>query len=282
MAEVSFGYAKLDTPEVLQALFHPRKESGSTLPENALDHDIPVEEGVNLGARFYLAGEEDANILFFHGNGEIVSDYDPVGPVFNQYGLSLLAVDYRGYGRSGGHPTATAMMKDAHRVFREVKTWLSLNQRTGPLIVMGRSLGSASALEVAASYSDDVAGLIIDSGFAMTVPLLQCLGVDTSALGITEGHGFKNGDKIAQFANPTLIIHGQFDQLIPLSNAETLQVRCAARAKEFQIVPGADHNTILVVAGKHYFEAIKRFADKIQGKRAKKRVRKDRKPKMGS
>jgi fermentation-respiration switch protein FrsA (DUF1100 family) len=141
---------------------------------------------------------------------------------------------------------------------------------------MGRSLGSACALELAASYETDISGLIIESGFAHTVPLLNCLGIDTQALGITETDGLKNVEKIAQFAKPTLIIHAQHDQFIPVMSAEILQVQCAARSKEFQMVPGADHNTIMMRTGKLYFETIKRFTDKIEGKRQKRSFRRKR------
>jgi pimeloyl-ACP methyl ester carboxylesterase len=268
--EQQFGYAKLDQPGVLQYLFHPRKEASSNPPPGAIDHDIQVEEGISVGARFHLAEPSDPNILFFHGNGEIVSDYDPIGSLYNEFGLSLLAVDYRGYGRSGGTPSVASMMRDAHVIFQKVKAWLKEENRTGPFLVMGRSLGSASALDLAASYRDDVSGLVIDSGFALTVPLLQCLGVDTVALDIKETDGFKNVQKIAQFTKPTLIIHAQFDQFIPLTSAEILQVQCAARSKEFRIVPGADHNTIMAQTGRDYFEILKRFIDKIQGKREQK------------
>jgi len=108
------------------------------------------------------------------------------------------------------------------------------------------------------------------------VPLLNCLGIDTQALGITEGDGFKNAQKIAQFAKPTLIIHAQYDQFIPVMSAEILQVQCAARSKEFHMVPGADHNTVMMRAGKLYFEIIKRFTDKIEGKRQKRSFRRKR------
>ncbi len=275
-----FGYAKLDQAEVLQALFHPRKEIGSSLPPNAIDYGITVEtveEAIRIGARFHMAGVEDPNILFFHGNGEIVSDYDTIGPMYNEHGLSLLAVDYRGYGSSGGVPTVSSMMRDAHVIFKEVRSWLKDENRTGPLIIMGRSIGSACALELAPSYEGDISGVIIESGFAQTVPLLNCLGVDTQALGITEADGFKNVQKIAQFTKPTLIMHARHDQFIPVMSAETLQVQCAARRKEFQMVPGADHNTIMLRTGKLYFENIKRFTDKIEGKRPRRYLRRGRK-----
>jgi hypothetical protein len=280
MVDNQFGYAKLDQPGVVEILFHPRKESDSTPLPGAIDYEIAVEEGVRVGARFHMADTTAPNILFFHGNGEIVGDYDSIGPMYNEQGLSFLAVDYRGYGRSGGTPTVTSMMRDAHVIFKEIRNWLKNEERTGPLLIMGRSLGSACALELAASYEQDMSGLIIDSGFPHTVPLLNCLGVDTQSLGITEADGFRNIQKIGQFAKPTLIIHAQHDQFIPVTSAEILQVQCIARSKEFQMVAGADHNTILLRTGKHYFENIKRFTNKIQGIRKKRSYRKRREGKI--
>jgi len=269
MTSHQFDYAKLDQPGVLQVLFHPRQEYDSEPPPSAVDYDVVVEEGVRIGARFHMAGTGDLNILFFHGNGEIVADYDSIGPMYNEHGLSFLIVDYRGYGRSGGVPTVTSMMRDAHIVFKEVRNWLQAENRTGPLVIMGRSLGSACAIELAASNEGDISGLIVESGFAHTLPLLNCLGVDTQTLGITEADGFKNNEKIAHFAKPTLIMHAQHDQFVPVMSAEILQVHCAARSKEFHMIPGADHNTVMIRAGKFYFEIIKRFTNKIEGKREK-------------
>jgi len=281
MTNPTFGYAKMDQPEVLGYLFHPRRDVDGSPPAGAVDHDFTVEEGVSLGARFFLGREEDPNILFFHGNGEIVSDYDAIGPQYVKHGLSLFAVDYRGYGRSGGSPSVTSMMHDAHAVFKQVKDWLAKTNRTGPLVVMGRSLGSASAVELAASYQEEVAGLIIESGFARTIPLLCCLGVDTAALGLTEADGFKNVEKMKQITKPTLIVHARHDQIIPVMEAETLQVHCAARSKEFSMIPGADHNTIMVRTGDTYFEMIKCFTNKIEGKRVKCSFREKRERRQG-
>lgn len=253
------NYPKLDHPDVLLYVFHPRKEAFSNLPPGALDYEITVEEGVKIGCRFYLADPAAPHVLFFHGNGEIVSDYDDLGPVYNSYGLSLLAVDYRGYGRSGGTPTVTSMIRDAHVIFKQVQRWLKDQGRGGPLVIMGRSLGSASALELASCYELGISGLIIESGFAYTVPLLSFLGVDTSLLGITESDCLRQIEKIEKITKPVLIIHAEFDQFIPLSDAEVLLNHCPAQKKEFMMIPGADHNTILMMAGKEYFETIKSF-----------------------
>jgi len=124
---------------------------------------------------------------------------------------------------------------------------------------MGRSLGSAPALELASRYQTDFEGLIIESGFAFTVPLLGFLGVDTRALGITEADCFRHIEKIRTVYKPTLIIHAQYDQFIPVSDAEVFLKNSPAAKKALKIIPRADHNTILMIAGRSYFETILQF-----------------------
>ena len=272
MSNLSYDYSKLDQPEVVRTIFYPRLETlPLPPPDNAVDLDIPVENDVRVHARFYPASKDDPNILFFHGNGEIVSDYDDIGPYYNRYGMNFLAADYRGYGRSTGRPTATSMLADAHVVLDAARQWLQSNGYRGPLVVMGRSLGSAPAIELAAAHSEDIKGLIIESGFATTLPLLLRLGVDTARLGITEEDGFRNVRKISTITKPTLLIHGQNDEIIPINDASILQAQCAARSNELQIVPGASHNTIIARAGETYFTVIKRFINKICGIRVPRR-----------
>ena len=110
-------YTVLDRPEVLTVLFHPRAETSISRPSSSFsDLSIPVDEDVVIGARFHLAEKAAPNVLFFHGNGEIVSDYDDFGPAYNRMGINFFPVDYRGYGRSTGHPTVSDMMKDCHKI----------------------------------------------------------------------------------------------------------------------------------------------------------------------
>jgi len=273
---MQYDYSKIDQASVTHFLFHPRPDIAPPPPSEAIDCSIPVDTDIAIHARFHMKKTDSPNILFFHGNGEIVSDYDDLGPIYHQYEINFIAADYRGYGKSTGAPTATALMKDAHTVFKYVVDWLAKNGYTGPTIIMGRSLGSAPALEIAANFSEDIAGLIIESGFASTVKLLSRLGIPTHQLGIEEKDGFNNLQKIAFCMKPTLIMHAQNDVIIPISDAENLQSYCGARNKQFHMVPRADHNNILMVAGKIYFELIQSFCNTIEGKRIKKFYRKNR------
>jgi hypothetical protein len=274
MKDISkIDYAALDRPEVLMFLFHPRSEpdvssfqtaESETRIAERKDILIPVQKDIAIGARFHMAEKSGGNLLFFHGNGEIVADYDELGAVYNQMGINLLAVDYRGYGRSGGKPTVTTMMQDCHVIFHFVRKWLRQNNFTGPILLMGRSLGSASVLELAATYKNLVDGLIVESGFAYAGPLLTLLGIDFEALGFREEKGFRNVDKIKNFDKPTLIIHAEFDHIIPYSDGQTLHDACQSAEKKMLKIPGANHNDIFMRGSQEYLAAVKNIVETVK------------------
>ena len=255
----------MDRPEILRFLFHPRATAKTPPPEGTMDIDVPVAADVTIGCRLFKAEKEAPIILFFHGNGEIVADYDDIGPFYQQQGLNFLVTDYRGYGWSSGSPTSSTMLTDARTLYVDLLKKLRADGYTGSVFLMGRSLGSACAIDLAALHNDEIAGLIIESGFAETLPLARTLGIDTDQLGIAEEDTFDNSRKMESITKPTFILHGQRDNLIPLWQAEKLMAASGARSKELQIVPGADHNTLIAVGGMLYFQAIKQFINKVEG-----------------
>jgi hypothetical protein len=258
-------FSVLDRPEILNFLFHPRKESGRAVPAFALNRDIEVDgeadAGIHIGTRLYLTDPDKPHILFFHGNGEIAEDYDDIGSIYMNFGVNFIVADYRGYGRSNGMPGIATMFSDAHDVLNHFSGWLKQNHRSGPLWIMGRSLGSASAIELAASYPEKTNGLIIESGFAHTLPLLQRLGINMEMFNIQDSQVFSNAKKLSGFVGPTLIIHGQYDQIIPLQHGNDLFSASPAVRKKIHVINGADHNTLLMIGGREYFDVIKDFIE---------------------
>jgi len=256
-------YSGLDRPEILTFLFHPRPEWGEAGSDNrGEDLLIPVDVDVVVGARFHMTEKSAPNILFFHGNGEIVADYDEFGSTYNGIGINFLPVDYRGYGRSTGQPTITGMMKDCHLVFDFVKKWLLDSGYGGPLILMGRSLGSASVLELVSHYKDRIDGLIVESGFAFSGPLLQLLGINLRAINFSEEMGFGNLDKIQRFDKPTLIIHAELDHIIPFSDGQALYDASTSSDKTLLKIPNANHNDIFMRGFSEYMAAVGTLAQK--------------------
>ena len=264
MIDISkIDYSSFDNLIITNSLFYPRLEWERSVAERSTKSIlIPVEKDVVVGARFHLVGMEAANILFFHGNGEIVADYNDMAVFYTDMGINFFPVDYRGYGLSTGRPTVTSMMKDCHVIFDYIKKWFQENEYTGPTIVMGRSLGSASALELAYHYKDDIDGLIIESGFAYAEPLLRMLGINIDALGVSEEQGFRNIDKIRNFDKPVLIIHAEYDHIISFSEGRLLFEACPSHDKSFLKVPGANHNDIFIYGMSAYLESVKWIVEK--------------------
>jgi pimeloyl-ACP methyl ester carboxylesterase len=253
----------LDQPAALRVMFYPRRSwPGISLVSSVHDGRVEVEPGVSVGYSLHLAQPQSPLILYFHGNGEITRDYDSIALLYTRLGISLLVADYRGYGWSDGFPTASSLVHDAPLVFEALgqileQVGLEVPQR---VFVMGRSLGSAAAIEVACHHQEAIVGLIIESGFAHTLQLLARLGVVLENLDETQDV-FANLSKIGRISLPTLVIHGQADMLIPASDGVALYEGSAAPDDEKQLVviPGAGHNDLLAVGADTYFEAIRDF-----------------------
>jgi hypothetical protein len=255
-----------DRPEICSRLFYPRRETGPFhIGAGFRRLSIPVERDVVVGGRFHEAGKEAPTLLFFHGNGEIAADYDDLAAVYRGMGINFLPVDYRGYGLSTGMPSVTSMMRDAHRILEYVRSWLGEAGFTGPLAVMGRSLGSAPALEAARHNEGMVRGLIIESGFARILPLLALLGIDDPEL--SEEEGPRNLEKIREVRMPTLIIHAEYDRIIPFAEGEDLFRSAGAERKTFLEIPGADHNDLFFRGRKAYLDAIGKFMQMLVSSR---------------
>ena len=101
-------------------------------------------------------------------------------------------------------------------------------------------------------------GLTIESGFASIIRLLSRLAFSAEPLGIKDADS-PNLAKIGAVTVPTLIIHGEYDSLIPFIEGESLFHNVAAKDKHLVVIPRANHNNIMWLGMEHYLEAIKEF-----------------------
>ncbi|NQT72229.1 MAG: alpha/beta hydrolase [Chloroflexi bacterium] len=250
-------YSVLDDPQLLQIIFHPDSD-WSPPPEGATDHSIPVESDVFIAGRFHPINQTTPSILYFHGNGEVVSDYDWVSRFYNEIGANLFVAEYRGYGKSNGIPTSSNTVADAHIIFKYFQDMLNSNGYTGAIFIMGRSLGSQSALELATSYPSEIKGLILESGFIQNVRLLKYVGIP---LPIPNLESFEKAaiKRISEITMPVLIIHGDLDTTIPHTEAENIYSNIGSSEKKLLTIRGSDHNSLMLVGLQEYFDAIKKF-----------------------
>ena len=251
-------YNLLDLPQVLQYTFYPIKECRDC-PDYATDFFVSVDDGVKIACRFFAANPEFPSILFFHGNGEIASDYDEIAPYFFKHSkVNLIVAEFRGYGLSDGNPTFASIISDAHKTYCETLGEISRRGYRSELWVMGRSMGSVSALELAKHYPKEIPGLIIESGFPCATRIARRMGIPVPAADVKliEDECLQ---KMREITVPALIIHGDNDSLVLIDEAYTLERELGSAEKRLFIVSGADHNSVMAMDIAGYFSAIREF-----------------------
>jgi pimeloyl-ACP methyl ester carboxylesterase len=253
-------YTLLDNTDTLMFIFYPRRHS-TPCPRDAFDLAILVDSQVSITCRFYGGKAHGPWILFFHGNGEGVSDYDAIAPLYHREGLNLIVADYRGYGLSGGAPTLTHLVQDSHVLLQSAREELARRGWKNDLWVMGRSLGSISALELAYHHQDHLRGLILESGFPSVVSIIEHLGIPAEGVDLKAIHQ-ECLKRIEKISLPSLIIHGERDTLVPLSEAQTIYEHLGSVSKDLLVVPSANHNDLLYVGFREYFDALGRFVER--------------------
>ncbi len=255
-------YSLIDHPSLLRFIFYPRKDFTSC-PANGFDLSVEVGEGAFIFCRFYTGHHDWPWILFFHGNGEVVSDYDEISLFYHQKELNLVVADYRGYGMSSGVPTLTGLARDAHIIFKKIRKELSIKYLQKDLWVMGRSLGSISAFELAYNYQEEMKGLVVESGFPSIVRIMTHLGIPASEMGL-ERIDQECLERIQKIFVPTLILHGEQDWLVPLQNAKDIYRHLGTKEKKLLVVPTATHNDIMLVGFKEYFNSLQQFIEETK------------------
>ncbi len=245
-----------DSPEFNQNLFFPRPDSGSRASD-AEDLMIQVAPGIKVHVRQHRFPLADFSLLYFHGNGEIVADYDDLASSFMELNGEFLVADYRGYGKSTGYPTLRSALEDAGRIYQALKEAGRLHPK---ICVMGRSLGSASAIELCARFPE-INACIIESGYADPIPLVERRGLRIERTTPEEDALFNNSRKIARVQCPLLIMHGAEDVLISPREAQLNYEQAGSKMKSLRILEGVGHNDILFAPGNAYFKTLKSFLE---------------------
>lgn len=110
---------------------------------------------------------------------------------------------------------------------------------------------------------EQLKGLIVESGFASQQKQLARLGVTHLFRDVEQVVGFGNDMKIKDIRIPTLIIHGEEDEIIPVTEGRALYELSGAARKEALFVPGAGHNDLLERGWQQYTRSIASFTGAV-------------------
>lgn len=220
-------------------LYHPIKfPEGNWKPSGLKFEDawFSSTDGTKLHGWFIPHSKPRGIALFAHGNaGNVTSCADTLRILHDRHQLSVLAFDYRGYGRSAGEPTEHGLYDDA----RAARAWLARRAgvREGDIILLGYSLGGGVMIDLAAK--DGARALVLTSTFTslgdvgkLHFPVLHHLMYQE----------FDSLSKIANYQGPLLYSHGDADDLIPLEQGRKL-FAAANEPKRFVVNRGGQHSS---------------------------------------
>jgi len=247
-----------DSDKFNQNLFFPRTDN-SPIPSRAEDIFIKVESNCNVHARRHKNSEARFTILFFHGNGEIVADYNGLAEHFTKFDCEFIVCDFRGYGKSDGTPTLKTTLKDASTIYCYLK---EINILKKNVCVMGRSLGGASAIELSSRFPE-ITCCVVESGYADPVPLVERRGLNVTNITAAEHALFNNSEKIRLVKCPILIMHGEMDSLISPEEAKLNYNNASSAHKKLVVLERVGHNDMMMADNNAYFSNLSSFFSQV-------------------
>jgi fermentation-respiration switch protein FrsA (DUF1100 family) len=192
-------------------------------------------------------------LLWFHGNaGNISHRLENVKLLHDLVGVQIFIFDYREYGQSQGRISREGTYQDAAAAYRYAAETRKIPTRD--LILFGRSLGSALAVDLAMKVPCRC--LIIESAFTNSSEMARLFA--PFLFDWRPRVPYDNLGKIAQIKVPVLIIHGDQDEIIPVEMGRRLYSQ-AQEPKELYIIAGSHHNDTYLVGGREYFRRLQAF-----------------------
>jgi fermentation-respiration switch protein FrsA (DUF1100 family) len=236
------------------------------LPKNVQELELTpksLKAGQNIHAWWWPAARADAPaILYLHG-----VRWNLTGQLFrieqlHALGYSVLAIDYRGFGKSHGDlPSERTVYEDARIAWERFQ---QLQPNPEKRLIYGHSLGGAVAVDLAAELGNKARqqgtpiparGLIIESTFTSLGDAAAAVAKTSLPVRWLLSQKFDSLDKIRDIGMPLLVVHGLDDRYVPSRFSQQL-FNAALEPKKLLLVPGATHNNSMNLAGSSYRQAI--------------------------
>jgi dipeptidyl aminopeptidase/acylaminoacyl peptidase len=224
-------------------VFNPTVKREVENPRSSGHRTRPVVLRANDGTRLcgwlmtpLLPGPQPA-VLYFGGRSEEVSWVArDAGKLFP--GMTVLAMNYRGYGDSQGDPAENHMIEDGCTLF----DWLAGRGHVDPqrIAIVGRSLGSGVAVQVAKERPAHSVVLITpyDSILAIAKRRFRAIPIEYMLR-----HRFESVKYAPALTAPTYVLRAEVDDVIPHSHTDELVAKLV-QLKGDDVVPGSNHLNI--------------------------------------
>ncbi len=177
-------------------------------------------------------------VLFLHGNGENLQTMNLGGlfEAFQHLDVHYLALDYPGYGKSGGKSSESSILEAGNRAF----DWLTAQFPKNPRVIFGWSLGAGAAFQIAVQRQPE--GLVVFSPWS-SLPEAAAAHYPEWLVGLALKEKYNSVEAAQQIHCPTLIIHGETDAIIPVSQSEKIAASLRGTVRYMRMTD-AGHNDL--------------------------------------
>ena len=201
------------------------------------DAQFTAADGTRLHGWYVRHPQPVGHALLFNGNaGNVTLLADTLRTLNRRHNLAVLALDYRGFGKSEGTPSEQGLYQDARAARRWIADQNGIAEQD--VILMGVSLGGAVAIDLAAS--DGCRGLVLASTFTSLPDVAQHHQPWLPAR-IALTNRFDSLTKIKEYRGPLLLSHGDADTVVPYKHGLALYA-AATGPKKLITVQGGKHN----------------------------------------
>ncbi|TAG32909.1 MAG: alpha/beta fold hydrolase [Polaromonas sp.] len=202
-------------------------------------------------ARASRAPEDAPILLYLHGARYNVTGSAPRIRRMQELGFSVLAIDYRGFGKSTpALPSEASSAEDA----RAAWDWLAAKYPGRARYIFGHSLGGPIAISLAADVPDE-RGTIVEGTFTSIADVVATSRWGWIPVSLLITQRFEAVRKVGKIGSPLLVVHGEEDRLIRPDLGRKL-FDAAAEPKLFVLVPGGSHHNTNQVGQPQYRQAL--------------------------
>jgi pimeloyl-ACP methyl ester carboxylesterase len=200
-----------------RVLYQPPDDAPPELPEGAALLTAKAADGVAVNALDFDNPKATRTIVHFHGNAETMEANAFLAREMKKRGFAVVLVEYRGYGRSRGtSPSEEGLYLDAAAILDVLAA-----RGIGPdrVVLWGQSLGTGVAAEMAKRGRGSRLALV--APFTSMVDMASRI-VPVLPASLVMADKFDTLSKAPGITAPTLVVHGDIDDVIPFEQGEKI------------------------------------------------------------
>jgi len=257
----------------------PKFYKNTNEPEPSFPYEmvqLKTSEGIPIDAWYSKSDSPNTCVIFLHGYSVNKSFVEAEAAMFKKWGYSVLLIDLRGHGKSGGSSTSFGIKETD-----ELEKACAFAEQKGhsKIILYGVSLGAGVCMKAVAENKIHPDAIIADVPFenlhqhfkararVLGFPSEPFAVLTTLWLGIEKGYnGFQHdiGSYVKKVNCPVLMEWGEKDQLVTRSETESIFNNLASKNKKLVIYPDADHGSFLEKDPMTWEKEIQAFLKTVQ------------------